>query len=93
VIYHIVGKFVGIKFGKFTRFKHLAEKVWRMNRLSQKVIIVSRNLDDFSLANYGQFAKFTKLSPCQTFPLYGMVCSYQLLGNASLKHGCYTIGF
>jgi len=38
----------GQKFGEFTRFEHLAKKVWRMNRFSQKVIIVSRNLDDFS---------------------------------------------
>jgi len=48
------------------------KKVWRMNRFSQKVIFVSRNLDGFSLANHGWFAKFTKLSPCQTFPLYGI---------------------
>jgi len=31
--------------------EHLAKKVWWMNRFSQKVIIVSRNLDGFSLAN------------------------------------------
>jgi len=41
---------VGIKFGKFTHFEHLVKNVWRMNRFSQKVIIVSRNLDGFSLA-------------------------------------------
>jgi len=41
------------KFGEFTRFKHLAKKVWQMNRFSQKVIIASRNLDGFSLANQG----------------------------------------
>ena len=29
-------------------------------------------MDGFSLANYGWFAKFTELSPHQTFPLYGM---------------------
>jgi len=46
--YRIAGKF-----GEFTRFEHLAKKVWRMNRFSQKVIIVSRNLDGFSLANQG----------------------------------------
>jgi len=34
----------GLKFGEFTRFEHLAKKVWQMNRFSQKVIIVSRNL-------------------------------------------------
>jgi len=42
---------VGVKFGEFTRFEHLAKKAWQMNRFSQKVIIVSRNLDGFSSAN------------------------------------------
>jgi len=41
------------KSGEFTHFEHLAKKVWRMNRFSQKAIIVSRNLDGFSLANQG----------------------------------------
>jgi len=41
------------KFAEFTRFEHLAKKVWRMNRFSQKVILVSTNLDGFSLANPG----------------------------------------
>jgi len=31
----------------------LVKKVWQMNRFSQKVIIVSRNLDGFSLVNQG----------------------------------------
>jgi len=31
----------------------LQKKVWQMNRFNQKVIIVSRNLDCFSLANHG----------------------------------------
>jgi len=44
---------VGLKFGKFTRFEHLGKKVWQMNRFSQKIIIVSRNLDGFSLVNQG----------------------------------------
>jgi len=48
-VYHIAGKFD-------------RAKVWRMNRFSQKVIIVSRNLDGFSLVNKGWFAKFAKLS-------------------------------
>jgi len=50
------------KFGEFTCFKHLAKKFWRMNRFNQKVIIVSRNLDSFSLVNQEWFAKFVKLS-------------------------------
>ena len=33
-----------------TVFKHLANKVWRMNRLAKKVIT---NLDDFSVVNCG----------------------------------------
>ena len=41
-------------------------KVWRMHRFSHKVIIISKNLDGFSLANHGQFAKFTKLSRYDT---------------------------
>jgi len=61
---------VGVKFGKFSTQK-IWQKIWQMNRFSQKVIIVSRNLDDFSLANRSQFAKFVKLSSCQTFLLYG----------------------
>ena len=38
-----------------------------MDRFSHKVIIISRNLDGFSLANHGRFAK---LLPRQTSPLY-----------------------
>ena len=33
-----------------------------MHRFSHKVIIISKNLDGFSLANHGRFAKFAKLS-------------------------------
>jgi len=43
---------VGLKFGKFTLFEHLAKKGWQMKGFSQKVL-VSRNLDDFSLVNHG----------------------------------------
>jgi len=39
--------------------------------LANEVITVSRNLDGFSLVNQEWFAKFTKLSSHQTFPLYG----------------------
>jgi len=42
----------GQKFGgEFTHFEHLAKKIQQMNRFNQKVIIVNRNLDGFSLAN------------------------------------------
>ena len=33
-------------------------------------------MDGFSLANYERFAKFTKLFPRQTFPLYGIWLYY-----------------
>ena len=41
-----------------------AKKVWRINitRSAKKLLIVSTNLDGFSLANHGQFAKFAKPS-------------------------------
>jgi len=68
-----------ITFGKFTCFEHLGKKVWRMNRFSQKVIIISRNLGGFSLANQGWFVKFTKLSVHQTFLLYGTYNYFSLL--------------
>ena len=35
--------------------------------------MVTINLDGFSLANRRRFAKFAKLSPRQTFPLYGIL--------------------
>ena len=38
------------------------------------------NLDGFSLANRLRFAKFAKLSPRQTFPLYGMFYSQCIAG-------------
>ena len=47
--------------------------VWRINRSANRLSIVSTKLEGFSLANHGWFAKFAKLSPRQTFPLYGNV--------------------
>ena len=64
--YRIAGKF-----GKFTVMSVWRGKVWRMDRFSHKVILISKNLDGFSLANHGRFTKFTKLFPRQSFPLYG----------------------
>ena len=55
------------------------KKVWRINRSANRLFIVSTNLDGFSLANHGWFAK---LSPYQPFPLYG-TCLAIL---ASLQH-------
>ena len=52
------------------------KKLWQMNRSANRLSIVTTNLDGFSLVNHRQFAKFDKLSPCQTFLLYGMwVCT------------------
>ena len=45
-----------------------------MNRSAKRLLIVTTNLDGFSLANHGWFAKFAKLSPHQTFLLYGTSC-------------------
>ena len=56
---------------EFALFKCLAEKFWRMNRSAKGILIVTTNLNGFSLANCKRFAKFAKLSTHQTFPLYG----------------------
>ena len=48
------------------------KKVWRMNRSAKELLIVTTTLDGFSLANHRQFAKFVRLSVCQTFLLYGI---------------------
>ena len=37
-------------------------KVWQINRSANRLLIGNINLDGFSLANHGQFAKFAKLS-------------------------------
>ena len=47
------------------------EKVWQINRSANRLLMISTNLDGFSLANYGQFAKFANVSPRQSFPPYG----------------------
>ena len=60
------------KFGELTPFEHLVE-VWQINGSANRLLIVCTNLDGFSLANHRRFVKFAKLSPRQTFPLYGMV--------------------
>ena len=58
------GKFgVGEKFGKLTRFEHLAKESLVNNRSANRLLMISTNLDGFSLANHGRFAKFTNVSP------------------------------
>ena len=48
---------MGEKFGELTLLK-----VWQINRLTNRLLIVSIYLDGFSLVNDGRFTKFTKLS-------------------------------
>ena len=69
---YVAGSLVERMFGEFTLFKYLAKIVWQMNRSAKELLIVTTNLDGFSLANCRRFAKFYKLSTCQTFPLYGI---------------------
>ena len=47
------------------------KKIWWINRSANRLLIISINLDGFSLANHKRFAKFANVSPCQSFPLYG----------------------
>ena len=65
-------------FDEFTLFKHLAEKVWRMNRSAKGLLIISSNLDDFSLANRRRFIKFSKLYTHQNFPLSVLTYAWYL---------------
>ena len=46
--------------------------IWQMNRSAKGLSMVAINLDGFSLVNRLRFVKFAKLSPRQTFPLYGI---------------------
>ena len=71
--YRIAGKFGGQNVWRIYSFQAFGEKkVWRINRSAKGLSMVTTNLDGFSLANRIRFAKFAKLSPRQTFPLYGM---------------------
>ena len=57
------------------------KKVWRMNRSAIGLSMVTINLDGFSLANRRQFAKVAKLSPRQTFLLYGIVTELKTINK------------
>ena len=48
------------------------KKVWRVTGSAKGLLMVTTDLDGFSLVNHRWFAKFTKLSTRQTFPLYGI---------------------
>ena len=52
-------------FGEFIFSECLAEKVWQMNRLPNRLLIVSTILSDFSLANHGWFAKLSNFLTIQ----------------------------
>ena len=54
-----------------------------MHRFSHKVIIISKNLDDFSLTNHGRFAKFAKLFPAK-------LSRYMVYGKHSIIAGSWT---
>ena len=48
-----------------------------MNRSAKKLLIISTNLDGFSLASHWRFAKVPKLSPGKAFLLYGTLYAQQ----------------
>ena len=76
-MYRIAGNF-----GELTRSEHLAKESLVNYRSANKLLIVSTNLNGFSLANHGRFAK---ISPHQPFPLYGIRESTASL--ASVQNG------
>ena len=51
------------KVGELTRFEHLAKESLENYKSANRLLIVSTNLNGFSLANRRRFAKFIKLSP------------------------------
>ena len=71
-MYHIVGKVGRGKVWRIDLFEHLVKESLANYRSANRLLIVSANLDGFSLVNYGRFAKFANLFPHQPFPLYGM---------------------
>ena len=63
VVYgRIAGKFRAGEFSDSFRAFAWRKKVWRINRSANGLLIVSTNLNGFSLVNRGRFAKFAKLS-------------------------------
>ena len=77
--YCIVGKFGGERLANWLFSNFWQKKVWQINGSANRLLIESINLYGFSLANHGWFAKFAKLSPCQTFPLYGNICTHNCI--------------
>ena len=65
----MAGKFGGEKFGELTLFELLAKEI-KVPQINRSALIVSTNLDGFSLANHQQFSKFAKLPPpLPNFPM------------------------
>ena len=60
--YRIVGKFGQGKVWRIDSFRAFGERKLQINRSANRLLIVSTNLDGFSLVNHRQFAKFVKLS-------------------------------
>ena len=69
--YRIAGKFGRVKLWRIRPFWVFGGKKFGEWTSANRLSIVTSNLYGFSLANHRRFAKFAKLSPCQTFPLYG----------------------
>ena len=61
------GTLVGGNIGKLICFKHLAKESWWINRSANRLLMISTNLDDYSLVNHGQFTKFANISPAKVF--------------------------
>ena len=59
----------GGNIGELTHFEHLAKENLVNNRSANRLLMISTNLDGFSLANHRQFAN---VSPRQSFPPYGI---------------------
>ena len=57
----------GEMFGKFTFLSIWQKKVWRMNGSAKGLLMVTTDMDGFSLANCRRFTKFAKLF-CYTVP-------------------------
>ena len=47
--YHIAGKFGGANVWQKGMDKDSGEKIWQMNRLAKRLLIVTTNLEGFSL--------------------------------------------
>ena len=59
-------------FGEFTLLRN---EVWQMNASAKGLLIVTTDLDSYSLVNCRQFSKFAKLSTLQTFLPNGICVS------------------